>query len=260
GPHRVGLIIRPAAVDYAFPTGGGPLSPSCRDDTFLVTAWFGAAWSGSEKNGMADTFQFVARDRGILSVSGDDRRTFLQGLISNDVEKVTPERAIYAAFLTPQGKYLHDFFLIEVGDRLLIDCEAERRADLQQRLRRYRLRSKVELTDETDAWMVAVVAGEAAASRLGLPAEPGSAKPVEGGAAFVDPRLPALGVRLVLPRETGEATVGGLGIRSGEPGEYDRLRLGLGVPDGSRDLPVEKAFLLESGFDELNGLDWDKGW
>jgi len=211
------------------------------------------------KNGMADTFQFVARDRGILSVSGDDRRPFLQGLISNDVEKATPERAIHAAFLTAQGKYLHDFFLIDFEGRLLIDCEAERRADLQQRLRRYRLRSRVELADETEAWMVAVVAGDEAASRLGLPAEPGSAQPFEGGAAFVDPRLPELGVRLVLPRESGEATLGGLGIRQGEPGEYDRLRLGLGVPDGSRDLPVEKAFLLESGFDELNGIDWDKG-
>lgn len=208
---------------------------------------------------MADTFYFLAAERGVLAISGEDRGPFLQGLISNDVEKVTPGQAAYAAFLTAQGKYLHDFFLTDLDGRFLLDCEADRRGDLYQRLRRYRLRSKIELADESDRWAVALVVGDSAASVLELPPERGASRSFGGGVAFVDPRLPSLGARLILPRESAEATLGELDIRQGEPAAYDTLRLRLGVPDGSRDLPVEKAFLLESGFDELNGIDWQKG-
>ena len=97
------------------------------------------------------------------------------------------------------------------------------------------------------------------ASRLGLPDGPGSARPWEGGIVYVDPRLPDLGARAILPRATAAETLGRFGFGHAEPQEYDRLRLALGVPDGSRDLPVEKAILLENGFDELHGIDWEKG-
>ena len=89
-------------------------------------------------------------DRGVLRIDGEDRVAFLQGLVSNDVSRVGADRAIYAALLTPQGKFLHDFFIAAIGDSLLIDCEGDRRDDLFRRLRLYRLRSKVELTDVTE--------------------------------------------------------------------------------------------------------------
>ena len=87
-------------------------------------------------------------DRGFLRLSGPDRVKFLQGLVSNDVEAVAPGRAAYACLLTPQGKFLHDFFLIADGESLLIDCEAGRRDDLAQRLKVYKLRSKIEIAPE----------------------------------------------------------------------------------------------------------------
>src|SRR5437763_15280926 len=89
---------------------------------------------------------FVALDeRGLLAVAGEDRRAFLQGLISNDIDKVAPDRAIHAALLTAQGKYLHDFFIAELGETLILDGEAPRLADLKRRLALYKLRAKVTL-------------------------------------------------------------------------------------------------------------------
>jgi folate-binding protein YgfZ len=199
----------------------------------------------------------VLPDRGLLAVAGEDRLGFLQGLISNDVAKVAADRAIHAALLTAQGKYLHDFFVLEAGGALLLDAEAARRADLQRRLGLYRLRAKVTLNPVDDRLVIAAFGGGALAA-LGLPAIPGAAVRFGGGIAFVDPRLAALGARLVVPVDA-VAALRAAGLAEAELAAYDMLRLGCGVPDGSRDLVVEKAILLEAGFDELNGVDWQKG-
>ncbi|GIK98023.1 MAG: glycine cleavage system protein T [Alphaproteobacteria bacterium] len=202
---------------------------------------------------------FLPQSRGVIAVEGPDSREFLQGLISNDVRRVTEEQAIYAALLTPQGRYLHDFFVAVVGDTLLLDCEAVRRDDLKRRLSIYRLRSKVTLADATDRLAVALVFGGNALERLGLPGEPGRARRLGDGLVYVDPRLPGLGARALLPHDAAADLLSEAGLVPGEQDRYDRLRLRLGVPDGSRDLPIEKAILLENGFDELHGVDWQKG-
>jgi len=206
---------------------------------------------------MAERFYLILEDRGLLSVSGDDRSTFLQGLISNDITKVAADRAIYASLLTAQGRFLHDFFIAEQNGAYVIDAEAARIDDLRRRLMLYRLRSKVTIAPLTDLVVVAAF-GEGTLPALGLGDEPGRAASVAGGLAYVDPRLSGLGARIILPRERIEA-LASAGFQAGERVAYDRLRLSLGVPDGSRDLPVEKALLLENGFDELNGVDWKKG-
>src|SRR6516164_9083831 len=100
-------------------------------------------------------------DRGVLAVSGADRRSFLQGLVSNDVEKVGPAQARFAALLTAQGKYLHDFMIIEFDEALWLEAEARRLGDLRRRLSVYRLRAKAEL-DEQPELAVAVVFGAGA--------------------------------------------------------------------------------------------------
>lgn len=208
---------------------------------------------------MADIFYAVLPDRGVLEVAGEDRRSFLQGLVSNDVMKAAPQRAVYAALLTAQGKYLFDFPIVSLGESLYLDGEAARLGDLQRRLGLYRLRSKVTLADTTPRFDIAAVFGDRAPAAFGLPDEPGAAAPFAGGVAYVDPRLAALGVRLLLPRPDGISALRAAGFAPAGAVAYDRLRLALGVPDGSRDLPVEKAILLEAGFDELNGIDWQKG-
>jgi folate-binding protein YgfZ len=208
---------------------------------------------------MAEKSFVALGERGLLVVAGEDRRAFLQGLISNDVEKVAASRAIHAALLTAQGKYLHDFFVAALGETLILDGEAARLGDLQRRLGLYRLRTKVTLAPAAgDLGVFAAFGGEALAA-LGLPDQPGAAAPFAGGVAFVDPRLVALGARLVMAKDAGAAALRALGFAEAEFATYDRLRLEHGVPDGSRDLTVEKAILLESGFEELNGVDWQKG-
>ena len=198
--------------------------------------------------------------RGILAIDGPDRAAFLQGLVSNDVTFAGPSRAIYAAFLTPQGKYLHDFFIVELGGKLLIDCEAERLADLQRRLKMYKLRSKIALEDLSAQYSVTAAFGPGAPEALGLPAGgAGAAAELGGGVVFADPRLPALGARAILPRGSEAPVLEPMGFSAADVSGYDRLRLEAGVPDGSRDLIVEKAILLENNLDELNAISWQKG-
>jgi folate-binding protein YgfZ len=103
------------------------------------------------------------------------------------------------------------------------------------------------------------VFGEGARAAMGLSEEPGAARPFASGVAFVDPRLAALGVRCLLPRTDIRCALEGTGLALAGFAAYDRLRLELGIPDGGRDLVPEKSILLEAGFDELNGVDWQKG-
>ena len=165
--------------------------------------------------------------RSVLAVTGADRAGFLQGLVSNDVMLATPHRAVWAALLTPQGKWLADFFITAEGETLLLDVEAAQAAMIAQRLTRYRLRADVTITpDLRDIYA-------------------GWDTPPQG---VPDPRLPEAGWRLV-GSATPDATAD----------DYDRHRLNLGMPDGTRDLEAEKTTLLEAGFDELHGLSWTKG-
>ena len=171
--------------------------------------------------------------RGVLAVSGEDRAAFLQGLVSNDVTEAKPGHAVWAALLTPQGKWLADFFILSDGDRLLLDCEQALLPMIQQRLSRYRLRSRVVLAD-AGLRVYAAWAGTPEGVEIAAP----------------DPRLPEAGWRILSATE--------LPANADEAG-WDRHRLSLGLPDGSRDMETEKSLLLEGGFDELNGVSWTKG-
>lgn len=188
--------------------------------------------------------------RSVISVGGPDRVEFLQGLISNDTTKVAPGRAIWAALLTPQGRFQNDMFVADGGDgTLLLETERERAATLAKKLSLYKLRSKVTVEDRAAALEVAVAYGPDAPSLL----------PIAGAIGFVDPRLPELGLRVIAPAGTAASLLQAKGFLAAPLQSYDELRLRLGVPDGSRDLVVDKALLLENGFDELNGVDWQKG-
>jgi tRNA-modifying protein YgfZ len=198
--------------------------------------------------------------RGLLRIGGDDARVFLQGVVSNDVRRVAPDRAIWAAFLTPQGRYLHDFFVFELDGALILDAEAARLSDLKRRLSIYKLRSRVAIEVIDQATSVWALIGEGAAAAVGVRrAEPGAAASFGGGLAFIDPRSAAAGLRAVLPAARGPAALAASGFEAGHIRDYELLRIRLGLPDGSRDMLVEKSLLLECGFDTLNGIDWEKG-
>jgi folate-binding protein YgfZ len=197
--------------------------------------------------------------RAVIAVGDEDRATFLQGLISNDTARISDSRAIFAALLTPQGKFAHDMFLVGAGNRYLLDVESERRAELLKRLKIFKLRSRVSLEDcDADLIVVNLFGGDTLA-RIGLESIPGTARPLSGGVVFVDPRLADLGARAYLPRATAEQTLRDLGFGAAMPGSFKQRRYGNGVPEGSDDLIPDKSILLESGFDEMNGVDWQKG-
>lgn len=211
---------------------------------------------------MGRAFYAVLAERGILRLSGAEAKNFLQGLVSNDVNRVAPDRAIYAALLTPQGKFLHDFFICEQAGDLLLDCEEARAQDLLRRLSLYKLRAKVTIADETPRFRAVTFFGAedfGALSEVSLGPEAGSAAPFASGLIYRDPRLPALGLRALLPAESAAATLEKSGLEARTAEDYDRHRLKLGVPDGSRDLEVERALLLESNFEALHGVDFAKG-
>ena len=145
---------------------------------------------------MGDAHYTLLKDRAVVAVAGENAGEFLQGLGSNDVYRAGPHRALYAALLTPQGKFLFDFFVAKSDCRLLLDCEAGRADDLITRLSMFKLRSDVTIymTDLT----AAAAFGPSVHALFGLGPEAGAAAPYGGGAAFVDPRLAGMGVRLMM--------------------------------------------------------------
>jgi folate-binding protein YgfZ len=172
--------------------------------------------------------------RGLIEIEGEDRVAFLQGLVSNDVAMATTGQAVWAALLTPQGKWLADFFILADGERLLLDCERAQAATLVSRLARFRLRSKVALAQREDLFVFVAWGGAPPPAAIAAP----------------DPRLPQAGWRLVSPAPIAT---------NASEADWDLHRLALGLPDGSADLEAEKSLLLEAGFDELSGVSWTKG-
>ncbi|VAX06205.1 tRNA-modifying protein YgfZ [hydrothermal vent metagenome] len=175
----------------------------------------------------------LLENRAILTLSGSDRKSFLQGLITKDVERISGNFAIYAALLTPQGKYLHDFFIIEKDDTIFLDCERTRMADIHRRFMMYRLRADVDIRDCSEKYDVL-----ASPELLS-----------EGLISYPDPRLPNMGFRTIISAPAPYP----------KDDHYDDLRLSLGLPDGSRDFDVDKTLILEGNMEELNGVDFTKG-
>jgi folate-binding protein YgfZ len=174
-------------------------------------------------------------DRAVLALSGPEARGFLQGLITNDIEKLAPGRALYAALLTPQGKILFDFLIAEGDGAVLLDCPAASREALRKRLSLYRLRAKVEI-EARDQLEVLVGLQEPRAAR---------------GVTFADPRHEGLGHRSIGARQEMPAA-------AAPAAEYHSHRLDLGIPEGA-DFGSDKIFALDAGLDELHGVSFEKG-
>ena len=173
--------------------------------------------------------------RALVRLTGPDWRDFLQGLISNDVERLQPGEARFAALLTPQGRMLFDLFVIGAEDGCWLDVQAAQRQALVQRLSIYRLRAKVEIA-EAEGRVAALWGTEG--------------EPPPGWIA--DPRLADLGWRGVNPEPPAGAVLA-------DEAAYDGWRLALGVPDPARDCAPDKTYPIEADFDLLNGIDFKKG-
>jgi folate-binding protein YgfZ len=188
-------------------------------------------------------------DRGVVKVSGDDSRTFLNGLFTIDVTKMTPGTARFGALLTPQGKIVADFIVFEAteedGGGFLIDCPRALSGTLVEKLIFYKLRAKVAVQDLS--------------ATLGVMAVwPGAAES-EYGPSFADPRLPDLGTRVILPPDTTADAARDLGAMLVDADVYDAHRIALGIPRGGTDFSYGDAFPHEANMDQLGGVDFEKG-
>lgn len=172
--------------------------------------------------------------RGVIAVTGADRVAFLNGLVSNEVTNARPGQAVWAALLTPQGKYLADFFIFATQEALLLDIPAADIPGLLPKLRRFKLRAAVELAEAPQYGVYAAWDGV----------------PPEAEVMAADPRLPAAGYRLLSATPLAP---------NASAADYASHRIALGLPDGPPDLEPDKTLLLEAGFDELSGVAWDKG-
>ncbi|HEY1097028.1 MAG TPA: folate-binding protein [Alphaproteobacteria bacterium] len=171
-------------------------------------------------------------DRSVIAVSGDDRITFLNGLISQDMMKVTPEQPLYGCLLTPQGKYFADFLIIAHDDQILLDVHVSRKDAVINRLKMFVLRSKVTLSDAGEQYKIYAAWHDA---------------PLLNG--YNDPRYSGLGLRVC----TADTVVTSAGLE-----DYHAWRIQNGVPDVA-DFDLERTALLEANLDLLHGVAWDKG-
>lgn len=189
-------------------------------------------------------------ERGVVKVAGEDARGFLNGLATNDIGKVTPGAARFAALLTPQGKIIVDFFVTEAtaedGGGFFLDVPRALADTVVQRLKFYKLRAKVTVDDLSAALgVMAVWYGGPVTSEYGL--------------SFADPRLPALGSRIILPPQEADAAATELGATLVTPEAYDAHRITLGVPRGGNDFVYGDTFPHEADMDQLGGVDFHKG-
>ena len=185
-------------------------------------------------------------DRGVLRVAGEPARHFLNNLVTSDIETLAPNTARYTALLSPQGKILADFFVVAAPASeggFYIDCPAEIAAELLQKLTFYRLRAKVTI-ENSDLAVLATWNG-GGSTALGL--------------VYRDPRLPELGLRvLVAPSAAKQAAIE-LGAAWADASDYDAHRIALGVPRGGVDFLYSDAFPHDADLDKLHGVDFRKG-
>jgi folate-binding protein YgfZ len=188
-------------------------------------------------------------ERGVVKVAGEDARRFLNGLVTNDMARVAPGRPCFTALLTPQGKIIVDFIIAEApaedGGGFFLDCPRALAEALVEKLNFYKLRAKVICEDLSEVLGVMAVWGNGGESEYGL--------------SYRDPRLPALGMRIMLPPHLVAEAAADLGANLTDGESYEVHRIALGVPRGGLDFTYADAFPHEADMDQLNGVDFEKG-
>ena len=188
-------------------------------------------------------------DRGVIKVVGDEARNFLHGLVSADVLGLKPGAARFCALLTPQGKIVADFFVAEAppaqGGGFFLDVARSLATPLVSKLNLYKLRSRLVIEDLSEILGVLAVWDGEAKTAYGL--------------AYADPRLPALGLRVMVAPHLAAAAAADLGAKLVDAAEYEAHRIALGVPSGGVDFRYGDAFPHEADMDQLHGVDFAKG-
>ncbi len=202
---------------------------------------------------------YILENRAILYVSGDDAKNFLQNLISNDIGKVNETCSCFASLLSPQGKFLYEFIIIKHKSGFLIDCEKSQADGLYKQLSVYKLRSKVEILNLTNEFVVAAFSYEKFLTFDGVKDITGFTLKFREDPIFLDPRNKQLGARLIINLEKLYLSLKKLDLHDSNVENYYSLSHQLGIVPKNLNQLQNKAFGIECNFDQLNGIDFKKG-
>ena len=202
---------------------------------------------------------YILKERGLLYVQGEDVNEFLQNIISNDINRVTKDNSCYASMFTPQGKYLFDFIIVKHKKGYFFDCEKKQMDDLYKQLNLYKLRSKVEIINLSNEFVIAVISKEKFLSLSNGKDKIGHTIQYREDPIVLDPRNKNLGARLIINLEKLYLSIKELGLISAENKEYYVQSHKLGIPQIDNSKLQNKIFGIECNFDELNAIDFKKG-
>ena len=202
---------------------------------------------------------YILEDRGLLYINGEEAEAFLQNIVTNNIEKVSDDNSCFAALLTPQGKYLYDFIISKHKLGYFLDCEKANISDLYKRLTLYKLRSKVEIINLSNEFVVAAFSYEKFISFDEAKDIPGNTFKYIEDPILLDPRHKQLGGRLIINLEKLYLSLKKLNLKSAKPEEYYQFSYELGIPQKNMNKLQNKLFGIECNFEELNGIDFKKG-
>ena len=202
---------------------------------------------------------YTLEDRGIIYISGPDTKKFLQNLVSNNIEKINDKTTIFSSLLTPQGKYLFDFIITKHKSGYFLDCQKSQATELFEKLSLYKLRSKVEILNLSNEFVVAVLSQDKFLKLNNAIDKEGYTIKFREDPLFLDPRNKKLGARMIINLEKLYLSIKKLNLKPAEPKNYYRLSHELGIPQIECANLKDKVFGIECNFEELNGIDFKKG-
>ncbi len=202
---------------------------------------------------------FILKDRGIIYLSGEDTRDFLQNIITNDINKVSDTYSCFSSLLSPQGKYLFDFIVVKHKQGYFLDCELNQIDNLINRLSIYKLNSKIEILNLSNEFQVAVISNEKFLSINGSKNEEGYTISYGDDPFFIDPRNKKLGARVIINLEKLYKSIKKLELKPEDPKKYYEISHKLGIAQINTKNLQENIFGLECNFEKLNGIDFKKG-
>ena len=202
---------------------------------------------------------YILEDRGLLYLNGEDVKEFLQNIITNNIEKVTDKMSCFSALLSPQGKYLYDFIIIKHKSGYFLDCEKQNIDELYKQLNLYKLRSKVEILNLSNEFLVAGLSKEKFLSMDHSKDIQGFTIKFREDSIFLDPRSKELGARLIINLEKLHLSLKKLELKISNTEDYYNLSHNLGIPQIDTKNLQNKIFGIECNFEELNGIDFKKG-
>ena len=201
----------------------------------------------------------VLEDRGFIKANGPDAKDFLQNIVTNDIEKVTSSTTVFSSILTPQGKYLFEFFIMRLEDGYLLECEKKSTIEIIKLLNFYKLRSKVNLIDLSEKYVAAVISLEKFKEMNDSDLSKGKTTIYREDPVYIDPRNDKLGAKIISKLEKIHLTIKKLNLIIADKNKYYNKSFELGIPQSNLNKLKDKVFGIENNLDELHGIDFKKG-